>query len=194
MTKQEFHAFYMNTMNRTFTVNGREFNVLSLGWTPTYGNTKKAIGRCRWNRRKGVKVIEISKHYLNIPGQNWETMKDTVLHEIAHAIDCEIRGTTDHSIHWKRVAEQVGANSARTTDQIEPPKGRYQLRCSKHGDRGTMHKQPSVRRACGLCCKEAGGGFHNEHLLSVIDTKTGYEVGFAAPRRKRDPYYFDLGF
>ena len=187
MTNKEFHQYFMNTMAQTFVVDGEEYNLLDLGWTPGYCNTRKAIGRCRYSKSGKTKRIEISKHYLAIEGQNNATMRDTVLHEIAHAIDVEIRGKSDHSHHWKRVARQVGADPTRTTDQIVQPTGKYTLRCPTCEKTKQMYRQPSTKKSCSSC---SGGRYNPDHMMEVWDNTTGREVGYAEKRRRREAEFW----
>jgi predicted SprT family Zn-dependent metalloprotease len=173
-------------MCQTFTVNGEEFRLLELGWRYGYCNTKRAIGRCRYNRSGTFKKIEISRHYLAIEGQNEDTMKDTVLHEIAHAIDCEIRGYSDHSHHWQSVARQVGADPRRTTDEVISPKGRYTLICPKCGKTIQKYRRPSRASSCAPC----GNGRYDEKLQLIIqDNKTGENIKPSGKTRRRRNYY-----
>ena len=37
----------------------------------------------------------------------------TFAHELAHAIDCILRGTTDHGPSWRAIAELLGVDTAR---------------------------------------------------------------------------------
>lgn len=48
-----------------------------------------------------------------MPNAPESEQKDTVLHEIAHALDFEERGTSDHGPRWKAIARRVGATPTR---------------------------------------------------------------------------------
>jgi len=80
----------------------REFTFLS-HWRVTLDNAKRRAGICRLS----CKEISISRnHILN----NDELMlRDTVLHEFAHAIAYELYGETGHGKQWKQVAVRIGA-------------------------------------------------------------------------------------
>lgn len=185
---EDFDKYYEEQMRRTFHVDGKDYNLTELGWKKTYGRTKRALGRCRYSSTNGkpngrIKSIEVSRAFLEMEGQNMDTMRDTVLHEIAHAIDVEQRGTSAHDSRWKAIARQVGADPTRTTDRVESVPGRYTLTCPKCGASTQMHRRPTKNRACGKCCnKHAGGKYSKEFVFSIEDNKTG-EIVEPKPRR-----------
>lgn len=194
MTKSEFHDYFAQQMNRTFVVDGEKFNLVQLGWEYGYCKTRRAIGRCRYSYAdRSVRQVQISEYYLAMKDQNNETMKDCVLHEIAHAIDVERRGTTDHSAEWKYIARAVGADDTRTTDQIVQPKGRYTLHCKNCGNTSEKYRRPTRKSACGKCCKKhAGGRYDDRFEMTIIDNQTDAVVRPVPQRRKqRNPW---IGF
>jgi len=80
-------------------------------------NISKTLGRAKCHDR----VIELSsKAFIEnehmIPK---ETLIDIVLHEVAHALDYEDRGTSGHDEAWKDWARKVGADPTRTTSLPE---------------------------------------------------------------------------
>lgn len=83
-------------------------------WTLNFNkNSMKVIAHCRWKKSKKGQVINcreinFSKKFLGY--MSYEQIIDTVRHEVAHAIDFERRGTSDHGPIWKAVAVEVGAN------------------------------------------------------------------------------------
>ena len=77
------------------------------GWTFEYLKSRsvRRLGLCNPN----TKTIGISEKLVKLNPDRRDVWLDTIKHEIAHAIDFEIRGRSDHSIIWKRIAKQVGA-------------------------------------------------------------------------------------
>jgi predicted SprT family Zn-dependent metalloprotease len=72
-------------------------------WTVNYDSAKRRAGICRL----AEKQISISKnHALN---NDESVVKDTILHEFAHAIAYEIYKETGHGKRWKEVARLIGA-------------------------------------------------------------------------------------
>jgi predicted SprT family Zn-dependent metalloprotease len=72
--------------------------------------TKNALGRCFFRGGRAVK-IDLSKHW--VQALPYETIRDTILHEIAHAIAGVDAG---HGEAWKRVCRRIGANPSRVAD------------------------------------------------------------------------------
>lgn len=88
---------------------------LNSNWTFKWSNAKRSAGSCRI---KGIKLpsgkskivkgtISISKSILK--EMTYEGVKDTILHEIAHAIQYEKTGSSDHGPIWKKIAKSLGA-------------------------------------------------------------------------------------
>jgi hypothetical protein len=76
------------------------------GWTFIWGMKKNAFGTCRF----GHKVIELS-YYMNILGKvDMDEIKDTLLHEIAHAL---VGAGHGHDSVWKRKAIEIGCTGRR---------------------------------------------------------------------------------
>src|SRR5439155_12097262 len=70
------------------------------GWTFAYANTKRRLGMCKYRKKR----IEIAEYYaLNSPP---ESVLDTLLHEIAHAI---AGPAARHGPAWKAIASRLGA-------------------------------------------------------------------------------------
>jgi hypothetical protein len=119
VTKNKDHGgkiaeLFYALMDHTWEIDGKPFNLSQRGWYAEFSKTKKALGRCIINRNEGIKKIELSK-YFHEGAVSFNEIKNTILHEIAHAIDYEIRNTTDHSWRWKRICKQIGHNGERTT-------------------------------------------------------------------------------
>lgn len=68
-----------------------------------------------------------------------ENIVDTMLHEIAHAIDFCKRGRSDHSAHWKKIAAEIGAIAKTKTKRSI--KTEYKYVCVfRDGDKGQKLK------------------------------------------------------
>jgi predicted SprT family Zn-dependent metalloprotease len=97
-------------LSKTYTVNGREFNLSELNWSfKGYSNSVRKLGTCHCMNN----VISLSKKLTEVRTQ--DEVEQTILHEIAHAIDFEIRGTSNHDYTWKRIAYQIGYKGGTTT-------------------------------------------------------------------------------
>jgi len=72
-------------------------------WFVSFDNAKRRAGVCRVS----TKEISLSKHH--ILNNSIEVVKDTILHEFAHAIAYEIYSESGHGVQWKKIALQLGA-------------------------------------------------------------------------------------
>ena len=78
-----------------------QFPVLEYrGWTFEWDNAKVRFGRCLYNR----KLISMSRPLVELNTE--EEMRDTLLHEIAHAL---VGPGHHHDYFWRMEARKVGA-------------------------------------------------------------------------------------
>lgn len=80
-----------------------KWGLAEAGWHFIFSNGKTVIGHCHFFKKE----IAFSKHYVNIEEAE---VKDTILHEIAHAL---AGGRAGHGKEWKRACQIVGANPKR---------------------------------------------------------------------------------
>lgn len=83
----------------------------------TFNSKKRAFGTCYYG---SVKKIELSEFLCKKMEER--EVKDTILHEMAHAIDAGIRGYSNHDNDWKKIAVNVGAtpkSSSKASKGIE---------------------------------------------------------------------------
>lgn len=138
---------FNDLMTKDWTVDGKTFNMVALGYSWGYNNNKRRLGvhkKGRYTNR-----IEISKTIFDI-NPNFKQFDNTIRHEIAHAIDYAMRGTSDHSWKWKRVARQVGCDAQRTAEIDNKPKSKYTLRCP-NGHESVAHRKPKLSKSCAKC-------------------------------------------
>ena len=78
------------------------------GWSFGYDRARRRLGACHPASRRitlsAARADELAE----------AEVEDTIRHEIAHAIDWERRGTTNHDATWKAVARACGASPSRT--------------------------------------------------------------------------------
>jgi len=124
-----------------------EFDILNNEWLDgeyklIWGDRKCALGVCKF----GKKEIHISKHFFGSP---IEIMKDTLRHEIAHALAWKYDKNMSHDTVWKKWAVKLGANPKSCTKAGVPDtsKASYALR---HKDTKEVYqyfyKKPAQRR------------------------------------------------
>lgn len=84
--------------------------LIERGWKlkPIYGG-RRFLGSCSWKKRKGIfykKNIELNMNLLKLCSD--EIIRNTILHEIAHALDVEDRGFSNHDQAWKIICIKIG--------------------------------------------------------------------------------------
>jgi len=114
-------------------------------WSFGWNRRKRALGLCRYRERR----IELSVHFVrhNDEGQ----VRDTILHEIAHALAGQREG---HGAKWKAVCRQLGCRPVACDQGVAVmPKGRWQGRCGGCGKEYHRHKRPPrhARYWCRSC-------------------------------------------
>jgi predicted SprT family Zn-dependent metalloprotease len=114
------------------------------GWTFGFGDTKRRMGACHYR----TKHIEIAEYYaLHSPP---ETVLDTLLHEIAHAI---AGAAARHGPVWKAIALRVGAtpSACDASDAAVVKPGDWQAICPSC--KKTIHRYQRPVALNGYRCK-----------------------------------------
>ncbi len=95
-------------------------------WSVDYDNAKRRAGICRLTDKR----ISISRSHAQSNHQ--DVVKDTILHEFAHAIAYELYKETGHGKRWKQVATSIGA-TPKASGKFNLPSAPWLLvhRCSK---------------------------------------------------------------
>lgn len=173
-TLSEIKALANKLLSLTWTINiyrhkeAQTFNLSDLGWTFEFNSRKRAAGLCR----PRAKVIYVSRWLLEQNLNKAMNFENTVRHELAHAIDFEMRGTSDHSSIWKAVAREVLCNAERcyTSEEISVNiLTKYTLLCDSCGTKKPSHKIKRSLTACGPCCNEHNNGrYSDKYVLRQI--------------------------
>lgn len=127
------------------------------GWTFRFDRAVSRLGQARVRGRNSkidfnaVKTISLSRAITEMNDER--IIRDTLLHEIAHAIDFENHGHfTGHGTAWKYQARKIGANpkACNSNENLQTPKGRWLGTCpSGHVQR--KFRRPRAVRSCGKC-------------------------------------------
>lgn len=88
--------------------------LLSKGWAFEWDNAKNRFGQCRY----ASKTISMSRILVELNSE--EEVRDTILHEIAHAL---VGPEHNHDWMWRTIAKQVGARPERCFggETVTPP-------------------------------------------------------------------------
>lgn len=119
------------------------------GWQFGFNRRKRSLGICRYAERR----IELSVHFVIANGQ--EAVRETVLHEIAHALAGARAG---HGPRWKAMCARVGAKPERCDTEAQMPQGAWRARCGGCGREYTRHRRPlkGWKYACRSCGPATG--------------------------------------
>lgn len=77
-------------------------------WSVSFDNANRRAGICRLGEQR----ISISKKH--VTNNSIDVVRDTILHEFAHAIAYEEYGEKGHGARWKSIAKQIGATPKAT--------------------------------------------------------------------------------
>jgi predicted SprT family Zn-dependent metalloprotease len=115
-------------------------------WYFEFDNAKRRFGRCY----HGLKKITLSNQLVQLNTK--ERVKDTILHEIAHALVGRGHG---HDNIWKRKAIEIGCDGKRCFNGEDTVlvEGSYKAVCPKCGHIHTKHRKPRTISSCGICSK-----------------------------------------
>lgn len=117
-----------------------------IGWTFQFDRAKIRMGRCSCRR----KLITISAPLAQLNSEN--EVRDTILHEIAHALAGDSAG---HGILWKRQAIAIGARPVACYDaeKVVQVPAKWIGKCPMCDAKYTRHRQPARDRnySCPPC-------------------------------------------
>lgn len=113
-----------------------------LDWAFDYSKKTSNLGHCSYQE----KTIYLSAPYTYTGDE--QRVKNTILHEIAHAL---VGSGHHHDDVWRRKALEIGCNGQpQTTVNHEMPQMRYNLTCPIHG---IVHQMSKMTRANYVCRK-----------------------------------------
>lgn len=76
-------------------------------WTFKFNRKKSSFGVCYFFEQR----IELSS--IIVQCNSIEEVRDTILHEIAHAVAFKLYNDTGHGIHWQEICKVIGAKPER---------------------------------------------------------------------------------
>ena len=108
-----------------------------VGWRVKLDHARRRAGQCDYN----TKMISLSRHYVR--NADAEHVRDTILHEIAHALVGPNHG---HDAVWRQKAREIGCTATRCHN-LNFSKARWQMKCPNGCFLIERH-----RRKFGLVC------------------------------------------
>lgn len=137
------------------------------GWKFQFDRGKVRFGYCNWKRR----TISLSQPLTN--ANDVQEVRNTILHEIAHALDMKEqhlngwpKGWSAHGPSWKRRAIKVGANptACYTSNEVNAVEPKYWLVCPNCGDKRPRYRKTNTAFSCASCCNRYNHGVYSENF------------------------------
>lgn len=121
-------------------------------WTVEFDNAKRRAGVCRQDRL----VIGLSAPLTRLHPEI--EVRDTVLHEIAHAL---VGGAHGHDAVWRRTALAIGSTAKRCVPAEAPRVAAPWVGVCAKGHTNQRHRRPERVASCTPCHEQ----FSLDHLL-----------------------------
>lgn len=140
------------------------------GWRFEWDNARSRFGQCRQHDR----VISMSR--LLITSRTQDSVRDTILHEIAHGLAGPEVG---HGLEWQDIARGIGAepNTLRKEAGVA---GRYQGTCDDCGQVVHRHRWTRAMALRALAHPECRQAYRSN--MGVITWRDTGRVHYQAPR------------
>jgi predicted SprT family Zn-dependent metalloprotease len=116
-------------------------------WSFAFDTAVKRFGCCQWSRNR----ITLSKQLVLV--NTTERVKNTLLHEIAHALAGPYQG---HNHVWAAKCALVGIPAVRcySSENTVAPVVRYRLRCPLCGSTHALARATTRRFSCKICMRK----------------------------------------
>jgi SprT protein len=114
---------------------------LSPKWTFTFDRSKVSFGKCFYSKKQ----ISLSRHLVELNDE--AEVRDTILHEIAHALAPRGAG---HGVAWRSVAQSIGCNGQRCYGtEVVRPAPKYKGMCPSC--KLVIYRHRRMKVACASC-------------------------------------------
>jgi predicted SprT family Zn-dependent metalloprotease len=123
---------------------------LDARWTFGWDNAKTRLGACHHRNH----TITLSKHFTAL--NNEDETRDTVLHEIAHALT----PGANHGPAWRAAAVRIGARPLARADgrSLVKPTPTWVAECPRCAATLWRYRRATTPVACARCCNRHNGG------------------------------------
>ena len=118
-------------------------------WTFRFDHSKVRFGKCNYAKKE----ISLSRYLVELNSE--AEVRETILHEIAHALAPRRAG---HGSAWRSVALLIGCNGRRCYgEEVVRPKPKYKGTCP--ACQRVVYRHRRNRIACGRCSRTFGPRF-----------------------------------
>ena len=131
--------------------------LIEKGWSLRFDKAKRRYGCCMHSRR----IISLSSPLTQI--RQDDNVKNTILHEIAHAL---VGGGHGHDDVWRTKALEIGCNGQRCSNDVSL-KGNWVGECP-NGHVYYKHRISKSQRSCGICYPKK---FNEKYLITFKKKK-----------------------
>lgn len=123
----------------------QKHGLIERGWRFEFNFAKRRLGVCKFMSKE----IGLSKPYTELNEE--KRIRNTILHEIAHALVGHSHG---HDAVWRAKAIEIGCDGERccTAEDVQRPVGNYIATC-KNGHVRYKFKRPTRQLSCGSCSR-----------------------------------------
>lgn len=122
-------------------------------WVCGLNNNKRRLGVCKFRKKR----IELSRYF--ITANDEDTVRDVILHEIAHALVGQGHG---HDSVWKAKAASIGCETKCQKEVTINAPCKYKLVCPNCGREVPVYRERKRIPACGICCKKHNNGRYTD--------------------------------
>ena len=131
-------------------------NLFEKGWRFSFDTARRRFGCCNYTYKK----ISLSRALVSVNDE--ARVKNTILHEIAHALVGRGHG---HNNVWKKMAIAIGCDGKRcfTTENTTLPESKYIAVCNSCG---YIHKRHKLSKKASSCSPCGNGRFKTEYILT----------------------------
>jgi len=136
------------------------------GWAFRYNHGKRTLGLCVYE----LKRVELSGYF--VLRNDEPAVRDTILHEIAHAL---VGHKAGHGPKWRAVCRKIGAKPERLDREAVMPKGHWRAQCPGCGKELYRFRRPLCDRtySCRACGHKKGAlKFKLPELNQLTETRS----------------------
>lgn len=125
-------------------------------WVFAWSRSRTVLGDCKYPKGGEPGRIRLSRHYAGANGE--EDVRDTALHEIAHALT----PGDDHGPLWREACVRLGCDPERRKHDFARPPGPWRTVCGLCRRTLYRYRKPAHRYYHCTRCGPAGGllSFH----------------------------------
>jgi predicted SprT family Zn-dependent metalloprotease len=144
-------------------------------WKIDFCNAKQIRGKAILSKKK-ILISRIHALY----EMDRDAIEDTILHEIAHALDYERRGLSNHDAHWKKIALSIGCipkgsgHPESLSDFKRKQLCRWICKCPNCGKQDYRYSRRKL--ACRSCCDKYNNGSFSDLYQLIYYSNPDYII------------------